>query len=87
MLKKSLGGHPNPPPFVQEGLIKSSEREIRGQAETCVIRSPDIRIPPDFYNFLNNGTNKERLLELIEHVWKGEAAALRLYCWYFIFGP
>ena len=56
--------------------IKSSEREIRGQAETLVIRSPNIRIPPDFNNFLNNGTNKERLLELIEDVWKGEAAAL-----------
>ena len=59
-----------------ERSIKSSEREIRGQAETFVIRSPDIRIPPDFKNFLNNGTNKERLLELTEHVWKGEAAAL-----------
>ena len=59
-----------------ERSIKSSEREIRGQAETFVIRSPDIRIPPDFKNFLNNGTNKERLLELIEDVWKGEAAAL-----------
>ena len=39
-------------------------------------KSPDIRIPPDFKNFLDNGTNKERLLELIEDVWKGEAAAL-----------
>ena len=59
-----------------ERSIKSSEREIRGQAETFIIRSPDIRIPPDFKNFPNNGTNKERLLELIENVWKGEAAAL-----------
>ena len=65
-----------------ERSIKSSEHEIRGQAETFVIRSPDIRIPPDFENFLNNGTNKERLLELIEDVWKGEAAALgnRVVC-------
>ena len=31
-----------------ERSIKSSERGIRGQAETFVIRSPDIRIPPDF---------------------------------------
>ena len=31
--------------------IKSSEREIRGQAETFVIQSPDIRIPPDLKNF------------------------------------
>ena len=31
-----------------ERLIKNSEREIRGQAETFVIQSPDIRIPPDF---------------------------------------
>ena len=31
-----------------ERSIKSSDREIRGQAETFVIRSPDIRIPPDF---------------------------------------
>ena len=58
-----------------ERSIKSSEHEIRGQAETSVFRSPDIRIPPDF-KILNNGSNKERLLELIENVWKGEAAAL-----------
>ena len=31
-----------------ERSIKSSEREIRGQAETFVIRNPDIKIPPDF---------------------------------------
>ena len=31
-----------------ERSIKNSEREIRGQAETFVIQSPDIRIPPDF---------------------------------------
>ena len=42
-----------------ERSIKSSELEIGGQAETFVIRSPDIRIPPDLKNFLNNGTNKE----------------------------
>ena len=59
-----------------ERSIKSSECEIRGQAETFVIRNPDIRIPPVFKKFLNNGTNKERLLELIEDVWKGDAAAL-----------
>ena len=31
-----------------ERSIKSSECEIRGQAEIFVFRSPDIRIPPDF---------------------------------------
>ena len=67
-----------------ERSIKSSEREIRGQAETFVIRSPDIRIPPDFKNFLNNGTNKDPLLELIEDVWKGEAAALGNQVVYFV---
>ena len=56
--------------------IKSSEREIKGQAESFVIRSPYIRIPPDFKNFLKNGTNKTRLLEHTEDVWKGGAAAL-----------
>ena len=59
-----------------ERSIKSPEREIKGQAEIFVIRSPDISIPSDFKNFLDNGTNKERLLELIEDVWKGEAAAV-----------
>ena len=31
-----------------ERSIKSSEHEIKGQTETFVVRSPDIRIPPDF---------------------------------------
>ena len=67
-----------------ERSMKSSEHEIRGQAETFVIRSPDIRIPPDFKNFLDNGSNKERFLKLIEDVWKREAAALGNRVVYFV---
>ena len=52
-----------------ERSIKGCERRLRGQSERFVIRNPDIRTPPDFKNFMNNGVNKERLFELIEEVW------------------
>lgn len=51
------------------GLLKVL-RELRGKGEEFVIRNPDIRIPPDFKQFFSNGNNKERLMELIEDVWK-----------------
>ena len=52
-----------------EDSIKNSERDKRGSADRLVIRSPQIRIPSNFQNFLNNGENKEQLFELIENVW------------------
>jgi hypothetical protein len=60
----------------REDSIKNAERNLRGEAEQFVIKNPDIRIPANFTNFLANGTNKERLFELIEEVWKSERNAL-----------
>ena len=50
--------------------IKSGERSLRGNSDRFVIRSGEVRIPADFKMFLNNGDNKERMLEVIEEVWK-----------------
>ena len=63
--------------------IKSAERKLRGQGEEFVIRNPDIRIPPDFKQFLSNGNNKERLFELIEDVWKDKTENLENRVVYF----
>ena len=56
-----------------ERSITGYKRRLRGQSERFVIRNPDIRIFPDFKNFMNNGVNKERLFELIEEVWMENA--------------
>ena len=47
---------------------KQTEQLVRGQAEEYILRTPDIRIPPSFCQFLSNSCNKERILELIEQV-------------------
>ena len=52
-----------------EKSIKNSERALREEGEEFVIKTPEIRIPPNFTSFLSNGTNKERLFELVEEVW------------------
>ena len=49
--------------------IKNAERSLKGDEDKFVVRSPDVRIPPDLKKFLNNGENKERMFELIEEVW------------------
>ena len=49
--------------------IKNIERLLRGESDKFVIRSAEMRIPPHFKTFLNNGDNKERMFELIEEVW------------------
>ena len=51
-----------------EKSIKNSERVLRGEGEEFVIKTPEIRIPPNFTSFLSNGKNKERLFELVEEV-------------------
>ena len=53
----------------QSESIKNAERAMRGNKDKFVIRSPDIRIPPDVQRFLKNGQNKERMFELMEQVW------------------
>ena len=56
--------------------IKNAERKFRGEADKFIIKTPDIRIPPDFKRFLSNGDNKERLFELIEEVWVQERTSI-----------
>ncbi len=63
--------------------IKGSERDLRGNAEEFVIRNADIRIPANLKNFMSNGKNKERLFELIEHVWVEGASSLNNRTIYF----
>ena len=48
--------------------IKSDEQAKRGESDEYIIRISDIRIPSNFGQFMRNGKNKERTLELIETV-------------------
>ena len=50
----------------KEGSIKTGERRPRGSGKLYVIKSPNMKIPSDFSNFLKNGDNKTTLLDLIE---------------------
>ena len=50
----------------KEGSIKAGERKSRGCGKRYVIKSPNMKIPSDFSNFLKNGDNKTMLLNLIE---------------------
>lgn len=56
--------------------IKQSERTKRGQSDKYILRTPDIRIPVPFAQFMCNGENKDRMLELIEQVLREERALL-----------
>ena len=38
--------------------IKAGEHLSRGQGKRYVLRSPDMKIPSDFDDFLGNGNNK-----------------------------
>ena len=46
--------------------IKAGKCVLRGQAKHYVLRSPDMKIPSDFDDFLPKGDNKHMLLDLIE---------------------
>jgi len=48
--------------------IKQAEQTARGQSDEYILRTPDIRIPAAFGQFMCNGGNKERMMELIEQV-------------------
>ena len=45
--------------------IKGGERQARGVSERYVITSPDMKVPYNFTNFLQNGENKAMLFDLI----------------------
>ena len=59
-----------------DGSIKNAERALRGEGDHFFIKTPDIKIPPNFVAFLSNGQNKERLFELVEEVWVGNSNVL-----------
>ena len=63
--------------------IKSSERTHRGTSQKIIIRSGQVRVPPDFQNFLCNGENKERLFCLIEETWSEKRHLLGNRIFYF----
>ena len=63
--------------------IKNIECFLRGESEKCVIRSTEVRIPPDFKTFPNNGDNKKQMFELIEEVWIEHGGQLGEHVVYF----
>lgn len=48
--------------------IKYNEHLSRGIDPPFIIKNANIKIPSDFQKFLNNGENKDRLLEIVETV-------------------
>ena len=56
--------------------IKSPERRLRGESNAFLIRSEKVQIPPNFQDFLSNGSNKERLFSMIEDTWIKNRAML-----------
>ena len=49
----------------EENSIKGGERAARGTSERYFLRSPDMKVPHDFADFLRNGSNKE-MFDLIQ---------------------
>ena len=47
--------------------MKNNERESRGVSNKVIIRSASLRISRNFTEFLKNGENKTRLIELIKY--------------------
>ena len=52
----------------REKSIKSGERTKRGSSSKVIIGSCKSKVPRDFANFLKNGENKTRLIEIISEV-------------------
>ena len=50
----------------RENSLKNNERDSRGVSSKVIIRSTSSRIPRNFTEFLKNGDNKTRLIELIK---------------------
>ena len=46
--------------------IKGGERQARGMSERYLITTPDMKVPHNFTNFLQNGENKTMLFDLIQ---------------------
>ena len=50
----------------KKNSLKCSERDSRGISEKVMVRSASSRIPRNFSDFLKNGENKTRLIEIIK---------------------
>ena len=62
----------------QDISFKSTERSKRGSARKIIIRSEKSKIPRNFNEFLKNGENKARMIELIVKVIKQNAVSTTL---------
>eukprot|EP00794_Sanderia_malayensis_P014842 gene14842-biopygen11931 len=61
--------------------LKAGERNKRGSSEKIIIKSPKSKIPRNFSEFLKNGKNKQRLIELmLETVKDNRIQALNMLC-------
>ena len=59
----------------KEHSIKTAEHKRRGESEQFIVKGPLTRVPKDWKAFLQNETNKERLLELIFEEWQKDQYA------------
>ena len=50
----------------RENSLKNNERNLRGISDKVMISSSSSKIPRDFTDFLKNGDNKTKLIELIK---------------------
>ena len=63
----------------RQSSIKTLERKKRGDSAKLLIKSLQSKIPPDFSQFLLNGENKSRMIELIsEYVETNKAEVLNI---------
>ena len=49
--------------------IKDPERIGRGYAEKIIVKSPSCQLPRNFEEFLKNGDNKRRMIEIFMDVY------------------
>ena len=63
----------------QDNSIKSRERSKRGSSDRIIVQSARSKVPRNFTDFLKNGENKRRLIELmLETVEKNRLQVLNL---------
>ena len=65
-LVKTLVSH-LPKGYWRVDIIADTERDSRGVFNKVIIRSASLRISRNFTEFLKNGENKTRLIELIKY--------------------
>ena len=58
----------------REISIKNGERQKRGTSARLMIHSPQSKFPREFQNFLQNGEDETRLIELIFQVISQESS-------------